>query len=99
MRHYVLATYDIADERRLRKIFKLLRGYGDHIQYSVFLCQLTDKDIAVLREKIADIIHHKEDQAILLKLGVAGNNRTVAPQGWSVIGKPLTISDFSLMIY
>jgi len=99
MRHYVLATYDIADDRRLRKIFKLLRGYGEHVQYSVFLCQLTDKDMVVLKEKISDIIHHKEDQAILLKLGPVDNKRDTLPHNWRVIGKPMTISDHSLMIF
>lgn len=99
MRHYVLATYDITDDRRLRKMFRLLRGYGDHIQYSVFLCQLTDKDIVVLKEKIKDIIHHKEDQAILLKLGHVDKPTDTLPKGWGVIGRSLTITDHSVMIF
>ncbi len=41
MRQSYLVTYDIADEKRLRKVFKIMRGYGDHLQYSVFECQFT----------------------------------------------------------
>jgi len=69
MRHFVLVSYDISNDYRLRKMFKLMRGYGEHVQYSIFLCQLTDKDKLVLAEKIKDVIHHKEDQAIMITLG------------------------------
>jgi CRISPR-associated protein Cas2 len=39
MRMSYLVCYDIADEGRLRKVFKVV-GYGDHLQFSVFECQL-----------------------------------------------------------
>ena len=35
------ATYDICEDKRLAKVYKIMRGYGDHLQYSVFECQLT----------------------------------------------------------
>src|ERR1035438_4086458 len=31
-----LICYDICDDKRLRKVFQTMRGYGDHLQYSVF---------------------------------------------------------------
>lgn len=99
MRHFVLAAYDVADDKRLRKMFKLLRGYGDHVQYSIFLCQLTDKDQVVLTEKIRDILNLKEDQAILITLGPVEGKRDSAPDRWQVIGTPLVIADKSVMIY
>ena len=39
MRMSYLVCYDIADEKRLRKVFKVV-GYGDHLQFLVFECQL-----------------------------------------------------------
>ena len=41
MRTSYLICYDISDDKRLRKVFQTMRGYGDHLQYSVFECQLT----------------------------------------------------------
>ncbi|MFC1591218.1 CRISPR-associated endonuclease Cas2 [Thermodesulfobacteriota bacterium] len=99
MRRFVLVAYDVSDDKRLRRIFKLLRGYGDHIQYSVFLCQLTDKDHIILSEKIKDIINRKEDKVILITLGLVHGKRNSLPEHWEVIGEPLSIPDHSVMIY
>ncbi|MEK7751294.1 MAG: CRISPR-associated endonuclease Cas2, partial [Acidobacteriota bacterium] len=41
MRNSYLVSYDIADDKRLRQVFKTMRAYGDHLQFSVFECQLT----------------------------------------------------------
>ena len=41
--------YDICDDKRLRKVFQTMRGYGDHLQYSVFECQLTAMDLVKCR--------------------------------------------------
>jgi len=92
-------AYDIADDTRLRHMFRLLRGYGDHVQYSVFLCQLSEKDKVVLMEKIKDIIHHKEDQVILITLGTVDGARASLPEQWQVLGTRLILSHKSDMIY
>ncbi len=36
MRNCYLVCYDISDEKRLRKVFKVMRGYGGHLQHWVF---------------------------------------------------------------
>jgi CRISPR-associated protein Cas2 len=41
MRLLYVVTYDISDKKRLRKVFRLMRGYGDHLQLSVFRCELS----------------------------------------------------------
>lgn len=99
MRHYVLVSYDITDPRRLRRMFRLMRGYGDHIQYSVFLCQLTEKDKVVLIEKIKNILRQNEDQAIVMTLGKVDGKTTSNPDRWDIVGQPLLLSDNSVMIY
>ena len=48
MRSVYLVTYDIRDDKRLRKVFKTLRNWGDHLQYSVFECQLNLGDLVRL---------------------------------------------------
>ena len=49
MRSSYLVCYDISNDKRLRQVFKTMRGYGDHLQYSVFECQLTSTDLISLR--------------------------------------------------
>jgi len=99
MRHYVLVSYDISNDKRLRKMFKLLRGYGEHVQFSIFLCQLTPSDVAVLSEKIKDIINHKEDQSIMITLGPVEGKKESLPDHWRIMGRPFIPIDNSVMIY
>ena len=49
MRFSYLICYDICDDKRLRKVFQTMRVYGDHLQYSIFECQLTATDLARCR--------------------------------------------------
>ena len=69
MRNTYLVTYDICDDKRLRKVFKTMRDYGDHLQYSVFECQFSPIDIAKCRAELSEIIHHSEDQVLFIDLG------------------------------
>lgn len=69
-RLYIVA-YDISDQRRWRRLFKLMKGYGVWLQLSVFQCRLSRKQHAELVALIDGIIHHKEDHVILLDLGPA----------------------------
>lgn len=61
MKSNYIVCYDITSERRLRKVFKTLRGIGTHIQYSVFFCKLTWPELAELKEKLKGIIEDNED--------------------------------------
>jgi CRISPR-associated protein Cas2 len=48
---YIVA-YDIADDRRRTKVHKLLCGYGDWTQYSLFECWLTKQHLIELQAKL-----------------------------------------------
>lgn len=71
MRTSYLVCYDICDDKRLRKVFQAMRGYGDHLQYSVFECQFTAMDLARCRAALSKIINHSEDQVLFVNLGPA----------------------------
>jgi len=95
MRISYLVCYDICDEKRLRKVFKAMRNYGDHLQYSVFECQLTPMDLAKCRSELGSIIHHDEDQVLFVNLGPAeGRGDRVI----SALGKPYTAVDASCIV-
>ena len=36
MRTTYIVCYDIANDKRLRKVFKTCGNFGDHLQFSVF---------------------------------------------------------------
>jgi CRISPR-associated protein Cas2 len=67
-RHY-LVSYDISDDKRRNRVFETLKDHGDHIQYSVFLCQLSTLEVVGLRGRLDEIIHHGQDQVLLVDLG------------------------------
>ena len=64
MRTTYLVCYDICDGKRLRMVFKTMRNWGDHLQYSVFECRLTETDLIRCRHQISEIINHREDQVM-----------------------------------
>lgn len=69
MRTEYIVAYDISDPDRLRKVFKVMRGFGDHMQYSVFRCALTRVERVRLQEALSKVIHHTEDQVLFVHLG------------------------------
>jgi len=69
MRNRFLVTYDICDERRLRFVFKKARGFGVHLQYSVFQCDLSARELALLKSAMDPLLNHDQDQVLIVDLG------------------------------
>jgi CRISPR-associated protein Cas2 len=74
MRHHYLVTYDIADPKRLRRVFKTMKGFGAHVQFSVFQCDLPDIDLVRMKAALTDIIDLREDQVLIIDLGSTDSN-------------------------
>ena len=90
MRISYLICYDISDDKRLRRVFQIMRGFGDHLQYSVFECQLTAMDLARCRAMLAGVIDTEEDQVLFVSLGPAeGRGERVI----TALGKPYSPID------
>lgn len=69
MRRTYLICYDIRHERRLARVAKAMRGYGDRVQYSVFECALSQTELARCRHTLGGLIDHREDQILIVDLG------------------------------
>ncbi len=69
MRQDTVVSYDISDPDRLRKVFKIMRGFGDHLQYSVFRCALSAQERVRLTSILSGVIDHNEDQVLFVELG------------------------------
>jgi len=75
--HLYIFAYDIANPKRWRRVFRLMQGYGEWLQLSVFQCRLSRKRHAELIALLDGIIHHKDDHVISMDLGSAD---TVKPR-------------------
>jgi CRISPR-associated protein Cas2 len=64
-RRWYLIAYDVRDDLRLRRTARLLEGYGDRVQYSVFRCRLTSLEIERLRWELSMVLEKEDDLMIL----------------------------------
>jgi CRISPR-associated protein Cas2 len=69
-RLYIVA-YDIADQKRWRRVFRTMKGFGRWLQLSVFQCRLSGRRRADLGAALERLIHHKDDHVVILDLGLA----------------------------
>lgn len=86
-RRTYLCTYDVAEDKRRNRLFQLLKDHGEHVQYSVFLCELNARERAGLLARVAEIVHQTEDQLLVINLGPAGLDWT---QQLDSVGKSWT---------
>jgi CRISPR-associated protein Cas2 len=61
MKANYIVCYDIRDPRRLARVYKLLKGRGLHIQYSVFHCRLTWPNLMDLKVRLTGLIDERVD--------------------------------------
>lgn len=66
-----IVTYDIASQRRWRRVFQTMQGYGEWLQLSVFQCRLTAKRRAEMAATLDGLIHHHDDHILIIDLGQA----------------------------
>jgi len=60
-RTLTVVAYDIPSDRRRTKVHKILCGFGQWTQYSLFECYLTEKEYLALRGKLDDVLEVDED--------------------------------------
>lgn len=71
-RRRFLIAYDIAHPRRLRLTCRIMEGYGDRLQYSVFLCDLSDAEMATWEREIRTVLDLAQDSIVVIDLGRPG---------------------------
>jgi CRISPR-associated protein Cas2 len=68
-----LVAYDIRDEKRLRLVATCMEGYGDRVQYSVFIADLSEQEFFAMRHDLESIMTLSEDSVMIIDLGAAGD--------------------------
>lgn len=71
MRRRWLVCYDITDARRLRRVHKTVKGYGERLQYSVFSCILSKSELQRLIAALRSIIDESADSVMIVDVGLA----------------------------
>ena len=67
---YVVA-YDIRDPVRLRAVHSRMKGFGQPLQYSVFLCDLTEIEKIAMRMALRDVMRLNRDSVVIIDVGDA----------------------------
>lgn len=68
-RNRYLVAYDIRNARRLRRVHRVATDYGEPLQYSVFVCDLTSVELIGLRRDLLKEIKTTEDSIGIFDLG------------------------------
>lgn len=66
---YDVSTRDVSGERRLRRVAKACRDYGQRVQYSVFEIELDPAQWAMLKQRLMDLIDPDCDSLRFYYLG------------------------------
>lgn len=65
---YYILVYDVSVDR-VQKMLKIVREYLNHVQNSVFEGELTDAQLAELKDKCRDWMDEEEDSIIIYCVG------------------------------
>jgi CRISPR-associated protein Cas2 len=85
MLHSYIVTYDVSDPKRLRRVFKIMKSYGEHLQLSVFRCELDEMRLLTVKKLLSDAILHGVDQVLIVDMGPTDGRARGAVDA---IGKP-----------
>jgi CRISPR-associated protein Cas2 len=77
---FVIVSYDVATDegkgqRRLRRVAKACKDYGQRVQYSVFECIVDPAQWAVLKERLISEIDPEKDSLRFYYLGANWHHR------------------------
>jgi CRISPR-associated protein Cas2 len=61
---HVVISYDITCAGRRTKIHDTLKNYGERIQFSVFECQLSTKELRQLHEELEPLIDEEAGDSV-----------------------------------
>ncbi len=72
---FTIITYDIVSDKRRTKVLKYLKGYGQHVQYSVFECDLSPTQFERVEHDLRALIDRQTDSVRCYRLDIAAVER------------------------
>lgn len=58
---HIVASYDISDPKRLTKVARVMKDFGERVLKSVFECNLEVGTFEEMKEKIDEVVEQTED--------------------------------------
>ncbi len=58
---FIVVAYDIPDDRRRTRLHKALKHFGSPVQWRVFECHLTARQLEQMKRVIAEIFDERTD--------------------------------------
>lgn len=88
-----IVSYDIPNDKRRSKVAKILEGYGQRAQYSVFECEINDEQREKLEQLLKREIDAAEDdirfypmnRADLKRVRLLGRAELYRARGWYIV--------------
>ncbi|CAB0577785.1 CRISPR-associated endoribonuclease Cas2 [Corynebacterium diphtheriae] len=90
-----LICYDIPNDNRRTHVAKILGKYGDRIQYSVFVVDISPAQLIRLKMEANKIIDRVEDSLLFCDLGVLAN---LDDKRFSYLGQPRDITPSDIIV-
>ena len=81
----IIVAYDVADNRRLAKIAKIMEDYGTRVQYSVFEIYADGSIMHEIMRRVSSVLDEKEDSVRLYPLCKSCEKKT------EVLGNPVYV--------
>ena len=65
---FVIVSYDISDDRRRQKVAKVLKDFGERVQFSVFEADVDQNQFKRLEQRIIECLDQDEDSVRIYPL-------------------------------
>lgn len=78
--HWYLVCYDIRDQKRWAKAYKIFKGRGERLQYSIFRIRMNKTQLEALRWKMGKILD-QEDDLMIIRLCSSCAQRVIDSRG------------------
>lgn len=95
MRNRFLVCYDVSDPKRLARTYKKMSGFGEPVQYSVFICDLSPKERVLLEVALTEVLNLKEDRVLIVDMGPSDGRGS---ESVTVLGNSRAISRRSVVV-
>lgn len=95
MRRCYVVCYDIREPKRLRRVHKLMKAFGEAWQYSVFYCTLKAIDRVRMENALREILNLRQDQVLILDLGA---NEEAARESSTFMGPGMPEAESGMVV-
>lgn len=93
-RRYLIA-YDIGDDKRRARVARILQGYGDRVQFSVFVVDTKPSRVVALKVALLAELDWHSDSVLVGDLGSVDD---AAKRRFEYLGRTRPVTDFESFI-